>query len=119
MSSFLAIVFIELPSQPVGLDADNIVALRIKVMRSAKHLRCNRVFLNFINSPCPDFSTMNSRKLRIESALENVSLCKMCCSASRRSSTKESLTFITAVCFIGTSMLRIVGSSNKLLSISH
>ncbi len=55
MSSFLAIVFIELLAQPVRLDADNIIALRIKVMRSAQHFRCNRVFLNFINSLCQGF----------------------------------------------------------------
>ena len=55
MSSFLAIVFIELLAQPMRLDADNIIALRIKVMRSAKHFRCDSVFFNFINSSCQGF----------------------------------------------------------------
>src|SRR2546425_9280036 len=50
-NSLPAIVFLELVAQPMGLDANDVVGLRVELIRSSQHFRSDCVFLYFINSP--------------------------------------------------------------------
>src|SRR5437867_1800885 len=50
-NSLPVIVFLELVAQPMRLDANDVVSLRIEIIRSSQHFRSDCVFLYLINSP--------------------------------------------------------------------